>query len=109
MGVVGDGVVDAVIDEGHKSLLADRIPQAQFSGDAVAEPVEDGQAVRPLGRCGQSEEFTSLDVVQKGLVGRRCGVMEFVDHDDIEVFRADSGRFGRDSLHAMSGLKRRRA
>jgi hypothetical protein len=44
-------------------LLADRIPEAEFGGDAVAEPMEDGQAVRSFGRGSQSEEFTGLDVV----------------------------------------------
>ena len=52
-----DAVVDAVVRERDEAVLLDRVPEPQFGGDAVAEPVQDRQAVGPLGRRGEPEEL----------------------------------------------------
>lgn len=48
-------VVDPVVQERREVLLVDRVPQAEFCGDAVVEPLEDRQPIAALGRGGESE------------------------------------------------------
>ena len=62
MGAPGDvaqveAVVDAVVGEGGEVLLVDGVPDSEFGGYAVVEPVEDGEAVASLGGGGEAEEL----------------------------------------------------
>ena len=65
-----EAVVDAVVGEGGEVLLVDGVPDSEFGGDAVVEPVEDGEAVASLGGGGEAEELGWLHVVEEGAVGR---------------------------------------
>ena len=83
-----EAVVDAVVGERHEVLLIDGVPDAQLGGDA---PVEEVLDVEPVGtfRCGrQAEQFPRLKSFEQCPVGRRSGVVELVDDDDVEVGRA---------------------
>ena len=66
-------------------LLVDRVPQPQLGGDAIVEPVQDRQPVAAFGRGREPEQLDGLEVVEHPLVGRRGGVVELVDDDDVEV------------------------
>ena len=80
-----DAVVDAVIGERRESMLFDRVPQAKLGGDAVAEPVQDRQAIGTFRRRGQSEQFPRRELVHDDAVRRCRGVVELVDDDHVEV------------------------
>ena len=71
-------------------LLIDRVPQPQLGGDAIVEPVQDGQPVASFRRGGQPEQLDGRHVVEDPLVGGRGGVVELVDDHDVEVVRAPS-------------------
>ena len=77
--------MDAEVREGRQALLVDRVPEAQFGGNAIVEPVEQRQAVASLGRRRQTEQLDGLDVLEERPVRGRRGVMELVDDDDVEV------------------------
>ena len=59
-------------------------------GHAVVEKFLDVFAISALGRCRESEELLRLEVIENLSVGRGLCVMEFIDHDDIEVVRSYS-------------------
>jgi hypothetical protein len=44
-----EAVVDAEVLEGGEAVLVDGVPEAELGGDAVVEPVEDGEAGGALG------------------------------------------------------------
>ena len=59
-----ESVVDAEIHEGREALLVDGIPQPQFGGNAIIEPVKDRQVVAAF-RCGRKpKDLTRLHVVK---------------------------------------------
>jgi hypothetical protein len=78
-------VVDAVVHERREPVLIDRIPKAQLGGDSIVEPVQKREAVASLRRRCEPQKFGRPDVLEKGAIGRRGGVMEFIDDDDVEV------------------------
>ncbi len=77
--------------ERRQLLLVDGVPEAQLGGDAVVEPVEDGQAVAALGGGGEAEQLDGGEVVEQRLVRGGGGVVELVDDHHVEVI----GRRGR--------------
>src|SRR5690606_8451445 len=72
-------------DERAESPLVDGIPKAQFGGDAVIEPVQDGQAVAALRCGGKAQQFARPQVYQQVLVAGCRGMVELVHDDHVEV------------------------
>lgn len=89
-----EAVVDAEVHEGRQLLLVDGVPQAQLGGDAVVEPVEDGQAVAPLGGGGEAEQLDGGEVVEHLRVRGGGGVVELVDDHHVEVIGREVGEVG---------------
>ena len=90
-----EAVMDAVLHKGRQPVLIDRIPKAQLRGDSVVEPVQQWKAVTSLRRRRQSEQFRRLDVLEKRTIGRRGGVMEFINNDHVEVTGVHGSKAGR--------------
>ena len=87
-----EAVVDAEVHERRQLLLVDGVPEAQLGGDAVVEPVEDGQAVAALGGGGEAEQLDGGEVVEHLLVRRGGGVVELVDDHHVEVIGREVGQ-----------------
>ena len=88
-------IVDPVVGERHEVLLVDGVPDPELGGDASVEEVLDGEPVGSF-RCGrQAEQFPRLESFEECPIGRRGGVVELVDHDDVEVARVDGVDAGR--------------
>mgnify|MGYP003375943380 CR=1 FL=1 len=64
--------------EGAEQIRAERVPQAQFVGSAVAEEAPHVDAVGALGGRGEAEQFLRLEVVEDAAVAGCLGVMELV-------------------------------
>ena len=64
-----DAVVDAVVGERGEPVLLDGVPEPEFGRDAVAEPVQDRQAVGSLRRGGEPEQLRGLQVARAAAVG----------------------------------------
>ena len=77
-------VVKAEVLERAEQPPLERVPQPQLHRDAAVEPVEDALAVGALRRRGQAEQDLRLQVIQQPSIGRRGGVVELVDDDDVE-------------------------
>src|SRR5438093_7325991 len=88
-------VVDAVVHEWREPLLIDRIPKAQLGGNSIVEPVQQREAVASLRRRRETQKFGWLDVLEKRAIGRRGGVMEFIDDDHVEVTGFEGSEAGR--------------
>ena len=82
-----EAVVNPEVEEGRQVLLIDGLPESQFGGDAVVEPLEDRDAVAALRCGGQTEQFDGLEVIEDAAVGRCGRVVKLIDDHDIEVIR----------------------
>jgi hypothetical protein len=81
-------VRDAEVVERHQQVGIQRVPEAQFAGGATVEELPgDVNAVAAFRRRSQSEELLRPKVVQQPAVGGRHGMVEFIDHDDVEEVR----------------------
>ena len=65
------------------------VPEAQFSGDAITEPVQDRQAIGPLRGRRETQQLDRLKVLEQALVRRRGRVVELVHNHDVEVVGCD--------------------
>ena len=84
-----------------QQVLLECFPEPQFGGDAAAEELADVDAVAAFGGCGQAEQFDGLHVIEQPPIGRGLGVVELVDHHDVEVIGLDGGKpFGGQRLDA---------
>ncbi len=100
-----EAVVDPVVGERHEVLLIDRVPHPQLGGDAPVEEVLDGEPVGSFRCGGQAEQFPRAESFEECPVGRRSGVVELVDHDDVEVGRVDGIDAGcREALHGCEDV-----
>ena len=70
-------------------LLVDGVPESQFGGDAIVEPMQDRKPVASLGSCRQAEQLDGREMIEDPFVRRRRGVMELIDDDDVEVVRRE--------------------
>lgn len=52
-----EAIVDAEIQERREMLLIDGVPETEFGGDAIVEPLEDRQAVAAFRCGGQTEQL----------------------------------------------------
>ena len=93
-------VVHAEVRKRHEILLVDRVPYAEFGGNASVEVPQDVEAIGALGRGGHPKELSRCDALQKHLVRRCSSVMELVDDHDIEMRRVD--RFEPGSVEALN-------
>ena len=85
-------VRDSEVVEGHQQVRLERVPEPQLD---CGSPVEEGahvESVRALGRCGQAQQFDGSEVVEEPAVGGCLGVVELVDHDNVEVIGAEARR-----------------
>lgn len=80
-----ESVVDPVVGERGQVVLIDRVPQAEFGGDAVTEPLQHSQAIGPFWCRGQAEQLHGCEVLKQAFVRFRCRVVELVDDDHIEA------------------------
>ncbi len=78
-------VGDSEVVEGAEQVGGQGIPQPQLCSGAPAEELADVDAVRALGRSRQPDQLLGLKVVEQAPVGRRLGVVELVDDDDVEM------------------------
>ena len=90
-----EAVVDAEVREGRQSLLVDGVPESQFSGDSIVEPLQQRQAIAALRGCRQPQQLHRRDVFEERGVGRGRRVVEFVDDDDVEVMRVEVAQTAR--------------
>ena len=86
--------------EGAEQVGGDGVPDPQLSGSAPVEEGADVGAVGALRGCGEPEEFAGLEVVEKPPIGRRLGVVELVDDDDVERVGGDLGDAAGERLDA---------
>jgi hypothetical protein len=73
--------------EGCQKALVEGAPQAQFSGDAALEPMEDVLASGALGGGGEAQQQGRPQVGQPALVARGFGVVELIDDHHVERVR----------------------
>ena len=73
-----------VLERAEKPAF-ERLPQPQLGGDPAVEPLQDALAVGAFGRGGEARAAPSAsEVLEQPPVGRRRGVVELVDDDDVE-------------------------
>jgi hypothetical protein len=53
--------VDTEVRKGRQALLVNGVPETEFGGDAIVEPVEQRQAVAPFWRRGEAEQLGGLN------------------------------------------------
>ncbi len=88
-------VVDPVVGERHQVLLVDRVPDPELGGDTSVEEVLHGEPVGAFRRRREAEQLPRLQSFEECPIGRRGGVVELVDDDDVEVARVDGVDAGR--------------
>ena len=80
-------VMDAEVVKRAQQVLLERIPQPQLGGDPPAEERAHVNAVAALRGGSEPEQFQRLDVLKQSAIGRRLGMMELIDHHDVEMPR----------------------
>ena len=85
-------VVDAEVVERAQQVLLECFPQPQLGGDPAAEELADVDTVGAFRSGGQPDQLDRLHVVEQPSVRRGLGVMELVDHHDVEVIWFDAGK-----------------
>ena len=79
-----NGVVEPEVVERTQQAAFERVPQAEFHGDAPVEPLENALPVGAFGRGGEAEEDLRAEMLQKTAIGRGGRMVELVHHDDVE-------------------------
>ena len=69
--------------------MIDRFPQPQLHSDAVVKPFGDIAAVEAFGRGRQAKHLSWLEMAEEAVVAVSRGMVELVDHNDIERVRRD--------------------
>jgi hypothetical protein len=77
--------VDPVVEEWRQELLVDGVPESQFGGDAIVEPVQNREPVASFGGGCQAEQLDCRKMVKDPFVRWRGGVMELIDDDNVVV------------------------
>jgi hypothetical protein len=60
--------------EGGEQALIEGAPEAEFGGDATAEPVEDVEPVSPFGGGGEAEQQLGAEVIEPAAIAGGGGV-----------------------------------
>ncbi len=93
-------VVDAVVGEGRKVLLVDRVPEPKLGCDPAVEEAENIEPVGAFRRRREAEQLARLQMLEDPRVAGSGRVVELVDHDHVEVIsveRIEAG--GVEALH----------
>ena len=70
---------NTIVGKRHQTLVIDRIPQSQFCGYSPVEPDSHRIPVGSLRSGCQTQQFSRLQVFQKGPIGWCCRVVKLVD------------------------------
>ena len=97
------GVLEAVIDEWHQSARRDADREVGAKDQPILAQPQQLRPVAALGRRGDPEHESRREVAEHPSVSQRRGVVEFVDHDQIEVVFGPA----RQVLRARERLHRR--
>ena len=77
-------VVKAEVLERTEQAPLERVPQPQLHRNSTVEPLKDALAVGALRCCGEAKQNLGFQMIQQASIGRRGGVVELVDDDDVE-------------------------
>jgi hypothetical protein len=83
------GIGHGEIVEGGEQALIEGAPEAEFCGDATAEPVEDVEPVGPFGGGGEAEQQLGAEVIEPAAVAGGGGVVELIHDHHLEALGGD--------------------
>ena len=89
---VFDGVGYAKIMEGRKKPPFDSGPEIAFIDEVLFAQAQQISAITAVGRSGQAQKETRLEMADDTPIGRGGGVVEFIDDDIFESIRIETGQ-----------------
>jgi hypothetical protein len=83
------GIGHGEVVEGGQQALIEGAPEAEFGGDATAEPVEDVEPVGPFGGGCEAEQELGAEVIEPAAITGGGGVVELIHDHHLEALGGD--------------------